>query len=248
MPIRVRAMRHTFNDSARGLFASGSAFKQLLKRTAPVRGNKRKKTGQASAAHTCTVQTANRICFRYEEHARKLDSVFTEIRFANRSGKNERGQSAALKMHRRRAGRYTRRISDLLHNPHGTDVQRYRNNLRVSHRNCGKRRSAAFRKSAVEKTRKISKRPLHAVRCFRCFAADAAAKAQRRYLQDRAENPREVRPACSRAGPWDSPKISTRKILPNVYFNHCSSESLKIIKKLRCAFVHRFKAANHNGI
>ena len=41
-------------------------------------------------------------------------------------------------------GSLYRRISDLLHNPHGTDVQRYRSNPWILHQNCGKRRSAAF--------------------------------------------------------------------------------------------------------
>lgn len=121
------------------LVLPAAAFQTAPQTHCACSGQQAEKTGQASAAHTCTVQTANRICFRYEERARKL-GFRVQGEAALQSLRQKRaGQSAAPKMHRRRAGRYTRRISDLLHNPHGTDVQRYRSNLRVSHRNCGKR-------------------------------------------------------------------------------------------------------------
>lgn len=133
----------TFNASAKACFASGSLFKQLLKRTAPVRGNKRKNGSSIGCSH---MHGSNR---KSDMFPIRRTCEKTRIPCSRRScfaiaPAKRAGQSAALKMHRRRAGRYTRRISDLLHNPHGTDVQRYRSNPWILHQNCGKRRSAAF--------------------------------------------------------------------------------------------------------
>ena len=81
----------TFNASAKACFASGSLFKQLLKRTAPVRGNKRKKR----VKHRLFTHARFKPQIGYVSDTKNMrensDSVFTEKLLCNRSGKNERG-------------------------------------------------------------------------------------------------------------------------------------------------------------
>ena len=87
----------TFNDSAKACFAGGSLFKQLLKRTAPVRGNKRKKRVKNRLLTHARFKPQIGYVSDTKNMRENSDSVFTEKLLCNRSGKNERGSQPPRK-------------------------------------------------------------------------------------------------------------------------------------------------------